>query len=384
MKLLIGADIVPTKSNIAAFIHASTNDLVDEKLLDVLQNADYRIFNLEVPLTDTQKPIEKCGPNLIAPIASVNGIKALGADFLTLANNHIMDQDVIGLHNTIRVLNQKSIAYAGVGDTPEQAETPYIFEKDGVRIGIYCCAEHEFSIVSRKKPGTNPFDPLWSLDHIQNLKKKCDYVIVLYHGGKEEYRYPSPELQRVCRRIADKGADLVICQHTHCIGCKEKWNHSEIIYGQGNFLFDEDDNEYWATSLLVSVNFQKNCSEIQYIPLCKKGAKVELANEEQKSVILTEFDKRSKEIMKDGFIEEKYDHFADEMLMSYFDRSLGSIPRSFVFRVLNKLLAGKLKEKCYEKSDLLGLINSMECEPHRELFIRGLQNRVGIEMRDRR
>ena len=42
------------------------------------------------------------------------------------------------------------------------------------------------------------------------LKKQCDYVIVLYHGGKEHYRYPSPYLQKVCRKIVDKGADIVV------------------------------------------------------------------------------------------------------------------------------------------------------------------------------
>ena len=46
MKLLIGADIVPTNSNITEFIRANTTALVDENLLGVLRNADYRIFNL--------------------------------------------------------------------------------------------------------------------------------------------------------------------------------------------------------------------------------------------------------------------------------------------------------------------------------------------------
>ena len=274
----------------------------------------------------------------------------------------------------LHVLKQKSIEYAGVGDSPSQAAEPHIFEKDGIKVGIYCCAEHEFSIVSEKKPGANPFDPLWSFDHIQDLKKKCDFVIVLYHGGKEEYRYPSPELQRVCRRIVDKGADLVICQHTHCIGCKEEWKQATIVYGQGNFLFDEDDNEYWATSLLVSADLQKENVKIEFIPLCKNGAKVELADEKRKNTILSDFEKRSREILKDGIIEEKYDRFADDMLMSYFNRSLGNIPRSFAFRALNKISAGKLKGKCYTEKDLLSLINAMECEPHRELFIRGLSN----------
>lgn len=376
MKLVIGADIVPTKSNEEKFIHSDTVELVDIDLMKILKNADYRIFNLEVPLTDTENPIEKCGPNLIAPIATVNGIKALGVDFLTLANNHIMDQNVEGLHDTVHVLERECIAYAGVGDTPEQASKPYIFEKDGIKVGIYCCAEHEFSIVSNIKPGANPFDPLWSLDHIQNLKRECDFVIVLYHGGKEHYRYPSPELQKICRRIADKGADLIVCQHTHCIGCKEEWNQSVIVYGQGNFLFDNADNEYWATSLLISVDLKKNQTKLEFIPLCKNGAKVELANEKQKNKILVDFDRRSKEILEDGAIERKYNEFADDMLMSYFNRSLGNVTRNFLFRVLNKISRGKLKEKCYSVNDLLSLINAMECEPHRELFIRGLYNYI--------
>ena len=52
MKILIGADIVPTKSNEQAFIQSDTSALVDVGLSKILQNADYRVFNLEVPLTD--------------------------------------------------------------------------------------------------------------------------------------------------------------------------------------------------------------------------------------------------------------------------------------------------------------------------------------------
>ena len=65
-----------------------------------------------------------------------------------------------------------------------------------MKIGIYACAENEFTIATDTTAGANPFDPFESLDHIQNLKRSCDYVIVLYHGGKEHYRYPSPYLQK--------------------------------------------------------------------------------------------------------------------------------------------------------------------------------------------
>lgn len=61
---------------------------------------------------------------------------------------------------------------------------------------------------------------------------------MLYHGGKEYYRYSSPNLQKTCRKMTEKGADLVLCQHSHCIGSYEEYNDSTILYGQGNFIFN--------------------------------------------------------------------------------------------------------------------------------------------------
>lgn len=52
----------------------------------------YEDFNLEVPLTDKEEPIPKCGPNLVTHIITINGIKALNPSLIALANNHILDQ----------------------------------------------------------------------------------------------------------------------------------------------------------------------------------------------------------------------------------------------------------------------------------------------------
>ncbi|MFW6015997.1 MAG: hypothetical protein ACOCRK_06130 [bacterium] len=63
-----------------------------------------------------------------------------------------------------------------------------------LKTGIYTCADHEFTIATCNSPEENPFDSIESVDHIKDLKKRCDYLIVLYHEGKEHYRYPSPYL----------------------------------------------------------------------------------------------------------------------------------------------------------------------------------------------
>lgn len=52
MKILIGADLVPTQSNVDLFKSGDAETLVGAQLLELLRDADYRIFNLEVPLAD--------------------------------------------------------------------------------------------------------------------------------------------------------------------------------------------------------------------------------------------------------------------------------------------------------------------------------------------
>lgn len=376
MKILIGADIVPVKSNMEFFERGEVEKLVDPTLAKVLQNADYRIFNLEVPLTDRETPISKCGPALIAPTKSAKGIKALGADFLTLANNHILDQGEQGLQSTIAVLNKLGIAHAGVGANLAEAQKPFILDDDGNKIGIYCCAEHEFSIAGEHNAGANPFDPLESLDHIASLKSECDSVIVLYHGGKEKYRYPSPYLQKVCRKIVEKGADLVVCQHTHCIGCEEKYLSGTIVYGQGNFLFDDCDNEYWNTSLLISLHTD-NMQDVDYLPLVKRGSMVALAVQEKKE-ILNGFLSRSDEIQKEGLIEEKYSEIAYSQYVRYLSMLQGKRYSSYCFRAMNKLtghrLLTRLLHRIYNNENAHNqMINVMECEVHRECFLHYLK-----------
>lgn len=369
MKIIIGADVVPTKNNERMFETGNIEKIVDNNILDLIKNADYRVFNLETPLVNKISPIEKNGPNLIASVKSAVGIKALGADLLTVANNHIMDQGVKGLNSTLKTLSETGIDYIGVGENIQNMKHTHIIESESKKIGIYACAEHEFSIADEKTPGANPFDPLESVEHILNLKNVCDYVIVLYHGGKEHYRYPSPQLQKSCRKMAEKGADLVICQHSHCIGCMEKYNSSTIVYGQGNFIFAGNDNEYWNTSLLITADTDSENS-ISYIPICRNGASVRHANDDEAEKILEDFDKRSKEIQLPGEIERKYEHFAKKMYMQYAFTLSGS---PLWFRIVNKLCFHKLKLNL-SKKQRLKLINIIECEAHRELVLKALRS----------
>ena len=377
MQLLIAADLVPTKSNIDLFNKADIKTLLGEELFSIWNSADVRIFNLEVPLVDKKNPIDKCGPNLIAPTSTAKGIKALKPSLITLANNHIMDQGIQGLNSTREILNSYNIPYIGVGDNLFEASKPYILNQEGIRIGIYACAEHEFTIAEEDKPGANPFDPLESLDHIYNLKKKCDYIIVLYHGGKEHYRYPSPYLQKVCRKMVDKGANLVITQHSHCIGCYEEYKDSTIVYGQGNFIFDKSNSEFWQTSLIVKFEIENNKVHIDYIPIIKKDNMIRLAKGENSQKILDSFNKRSRDILTEGYIKKQYKEFAQKNIENYLRHFSGF--NKCTSRIDRYLLKGLLLKRKYSKKQLLAIHNYIECEAHRELVLAGLKGELNNE-----
>ena len=373
LNIIIGGDLVPTRVNQKLFASSDMDQIIDGQIKKLLESSDMRVFNLEVPLTNTETPISKCGPNLIAPTNSIKGIKELNPSMLSLANNHILDQGDQGLQSTIDLLQEHQIQFVGAGKNISEASKPIHVDFGNIKVGFYACAEIEFSIATEETAGANPFDIFESLSTITELKKVCDYVIVLYHGGKEHYRYPSPYLQKVTKKMVDKGADLVICQHSHCIGSYEKHEKGTIVYGQGNFIFNEHDNEFWNTSLLLKVILEDSLS-IEYIPIIKTDLGIRHANSDETNKILKDYHERSSQILQDGFIADKYTAYAEDYIEGYLRHfvKMGKWISKFDRRIFKGRI---LKSKC-DKAYLLKSLNFIECEAHRELMIEGLKNRI--------
>ncbi|WP_314357062.1 CapA family protein [uncultured Veillonella sp.] len=375
MRIYIGADLVPTDINKALFENGNGEALVGKELYEILKQSDLNVFNLEVPLTDVETPIVKFGNNLIAPTKTIHGYKALEPIFLTLANNHSLDQGEEGLTSTLNLLKNQDIAHAGAGSSLKEAKKPFIFEKEGIRIGFYLCVEHEFTVASCHTMGANPFDVLESFDEVLALKEQCDYVIVLYHGGKEFYRYPSPMLQRYCRKFIDRGANLVICQHNHCVGSREDYNGGSIIYGQGNFIFNSEfyinHKEFVKDSLLIRVEATKDSFIVSEVPIRSTEMGTRQATESEADETLTAYKQRSENIKDAYFVAQAYKDFADTHIKRYLREFIG---RSCIIRAINALFGRKLMQLILGKTSYLAIQNYLECEAHHELFLRGIKN----------
>lgn len=101
-------------------------------------DADFRIVNLENPLSDWPGVADKCA--IYAPTSAVEYLKAFKIDGVSLANNHIQDKEEEGIKDTFNTLAKDYIHYCGAGETIDNARKPLILEKDGEKVAIlsYC------------------------------------------------------------------------------------------------------------------------------------------------------------------------------------------------------------------------------------------------------
>jgi poly-gamma-glutamate synthesis protein (capsule biosynthesis protein) len=243
------------------------------------------------------------GPCLKADTKCALAFKKLGITDVALSNNHTYDYGSQGLRDTMHALNEVGLPYMGIGENDTDSRTPYIIEQEGIRIGFVNVCEHEYSYALPNRIGANPYNPYATMQDIRNLKGRVDYVIVLYHGGKEMCHYPSPRLRSLCRAMVDNGADVVLMQHSHCIGCYEQYEDGHILYGQGNFHFATGNtSELWCTSLLVSLEMDANLA-VKFIPIVSKGVTVDLAKEEEIEKIMLPFYQRNEELKNGEWVK---------------------------------------------------------------------------------
>ena len=367
MKILILGDVGPSDSNCQAFLDAE-EDLFSADIQSMCAEADIVLLNLEKPLTDMITPLGKCPPDYYAPAKAINGIRLLHPTAVTLANNHIMDQQTQGLSSTIEVLVRNGIRYVGAGNDAAEARRPIILDGIDYRIGVYACCEKEFSFATKNRAGANVFDPLETLDEIQDLKKTCDYLIVLYHGGMQGYPYPTPYQQRVCRRMCEKGADLVICQHSHVIGCEEEYKNGRIVYGQGNFLLDDVPDESWQSGVIVEVTLETDHATVAYVPTRVQNHKLVMHPDAER--VRKCFCDRSQEIKETESVDELFSEFCDSRLSEYLLKLSGKC--EFLQRVFRRIGITKHYRKLYSAKECNRILDYLYCDAHREAIEYGL------------
>ena len=303
MKVVFCGDLSPTPENFAAFDGGDVTALF-HGVEDLFQKADYTVVNLECCLTESENAIAKIGPPLKAPMGTAKTLRKAGVTHCNLSNNHFFDYGRKGAEDSIRALDEAGILYTGYGEDDAASRKNLVLEQDGKTLCIIAVCEHEYSYALASRVGCRGFDEFETPLEIRAAKAQYDRVAVLYHGGKEQCQYPSPRLRKACHAMAKSGADVILCQHSHCIGCTEVVEGCHILYGQGNFHFVTDrhsSDPTWFEGLACTYDTEANT--LTFHPVVRQEHGIRPANESEGAEILGGMANRSRTLADGTWVD---------------------------------------------------------------------------------
>ncbi len=274
-KLIMGGDILPHMPiNEYAMAYGEDGELdysrSFEDMKEFFKDYDFVIVNNEFSVNPN---FELSGyPTFNSSADIYKGLKDMGVDLMTTANNHCLDTGIEGLESTIDAINEHGIENVGTRKTSNRKY--YIKEINNIKIGILAYAE-----------SVNGFDYLLDTDEtlfmvdrldedlieedIKNIRKEgAEFVIVWPHWGVEYQSYPEEYQIELAHAMIDWGADMVIGNHPHVIQPREMYETKDgrygvIYYSVGNLLSNQKapafDGDYRVEQgILVQANIKKD------------------------------------------------------------------------------------------------------------------------------
>lgn len=215
-----------------------THNSFSEAIRHHISNAELSIANIEAPV-NTGTPTTKSGPIKVQSKSDINTLSSIGFDVGTLANNHMMDQGVLGLQKTIDACSNANIDTVGVGENHEVAVQPLVKNVDDTEIAILNFCGREFGIATHDSPGVAWIEDPDTWNAVDEVTDEVDITILVAHGGLEYIPIPPFAWQRTLRSFVDRGVDAIIAHHPHVAQGWEIYDGSPIAYSLGDFAFEK-------------------------------------------------------------------------------------------------------------------------------------------------
>ena len=213
---------------------------------DILKSADVTFGNLEGCFLNKGGNVKPCKSGCYffrMPDRYVNYLVDAGFDVMSIANNHMGDFGAPGRENTVKVLKEAGLNYAGLKGVCETSR----FEVNGVKYGFCAFAPNSGTV--------RITDLAYAKKLVAELKEDCDIVIVSFHGGAEGkahnrvtkktetfYGENRGNVYEFAHAVVDAGADIVFGHGPHVVRAAELYKDRFIIYSLGNFCTAGDFN----------------------------------------------------------------------------------------------------------------------------------------------
>ena len=273
------------------------------------ETVDYSIVNLECSVTNNNsaKPIKKAGKALRNNDIVLDLVRFMGFDAVTLANNHFADFGQSAVKESLELIESRNLDHMGAGMNLYDSQKILYKTINGVNMAFINACEHEFTIATSSKGGCNPLNAISLYYNIIEAKQRSEKVIVIIHGGHEEYQLPTPRMQQMYRFFVDAGASAVVNHHQHCYSGYEVYKGCPIFYGLGNFSFDGNvlGSSTWNEGYLVKLLIADTVT-FELIPYIQNEntVGVTLMNDEQVKSFQDKMKKLNDVISDSGRLEE--------------------------------------------------------------------------------
>jgi poly-gamma-glutamate capsule biosynthesis protein CapA/YwtB (metallophosphatase superfamily) len=227
--LLVTGDVIPSRG--VNFYATQRHDFLwpFRPTASYVKDADITFIDLEAPLF-TGCPVSAASSfTFCGDPRFMSGLKLMGADVASLANNHATNYGSEGIRLTDQLLQKNGILSAGLGPVA-------VIDVRGIKFGFIA-----FNGVGRA------IDKVALKASIQRARQLADIVVVQFHWGKEYERQPladpnvpTPDDPVTIGHLSiDWGADIVIGNHPHWYQGIEIYHAKLITYSHGNFVFDQ-------------------------------------------------------------------------------------------------------------------------------------------------
>jgi len=217
---------------------------------------------------------------------AVKSFIAGGFDVVSVANNHFGDGGDACMRFSLPHLRANGIAYAGAGNTYDEAHAPAILERNGVKFGFLAYTYADRNDKPPSPPGNDstgkkippakpaPPGPTIAGRNIANVRRdvaaarlQADVVIVSLHDGSEYLQRVAKETQDFAHAAIDAGAVAVLGHHPHVPQRVESYHGGWIFYSLGNFAFQQNTPPGVRHALLARLTFtEKSLTQVEALP----------------------------------------------------------------------------------------------------------------------
>lgn len=212
----------------------------------MLREADLGFANLETPVA----PKADRGSRAFvfnAPPALLGALEDAGIGIVSFANNHVYDQGVAGLVETVGQLESAGLPHVGAGRTCDDASRFRLLEVKGVKVAFVggTLVFNDDKNAGPNKPCAFRLEEKRALAEAKAAREAgAELVFLSAHWGVEYETQPRKAEVDLAHRLLDGGFDAILGHHPHVLQPVEIYEASDgrltfVAYSLGNFISNQ-------------------------------------------------------------------------------------------------------------------------------------------------